>query len=60
MKKREKKESQSDTSLQLDVNIWGAFCSPEEKRSLCCNDALYNVHLKRLQLKKCDFIAEFI
>lgn len=27
----EKEEPPSDTSLLLDANIWGTFCSPEEE-----------------------------
>lgn len=44
--------------LQLDANIWGTFCSPDVKCSLCCNGALYNVHLQRLLLRECDFMTD--
>lgn len=46
--KKGNKESPSDTSLQLDANVRGTFCSPDEECSLCGNDAVH----------KCDFISD--
>lgn len=57
--KKKKKKSLRVTPLCCLMLIFGAhFVHQERKCSLCCNDALYNVHLQRLQLSECDFMTD--